>query len=74
MEKPNHLDSAILARCAFEEYNRVGPNPGKTFDGRDVPAWHDLPEAIQDKWIAGINAAFARWAEMDQLRHGAAQP
>lgn len=78
MEKPNDLDSAILARAAYEEYNRTGPNPWKTFDGRDVPAWLDLPGHIQDKWIAGIKAALGRWAEMEptvaRLRHGGEQP
>ncbi len=25
---------------------------GKTFDGRDMPAWKDLPDRIQEAWHA----------------------
>lgn len=36
----------------FNAYNEQGPNPWKTFDGRDVPKWPDLNEQVQSKWMA----------------------
>lgn len=40
----------------FEAYNAAGPNPGKTFDGRDVPKWEQLEghagEQVRGKWKA----------------------
>jgi hypothetical protein len=29
---------------------------GKTFDGRDMPSWKDLPQRIQDAWNAAATA------------------
>src|SRR5690606_15464321 len=31
-----------LARIAYEAYDKAGPNPGKTFDGRPMPTWDEL--------------------------------
>jgi hypothetical protein len=45
-----------LARKMFEAYNAAGPNPGKTFDGRDVPSWEQLAgpsgDQVRGKWRA----------------------
>lgn len=29
---------------------------GKTYDGRDMPGWDDLPDAIKDAWRAAATA------------------
>lgn len=46
-----------VARTMFEAYNGQGPNPWKTFDGRDVPQWKELGEQVRAKWLAAAEAA-----------------
>jgi hypothetical protein len=41
-----------FAERLFNAYNEQGPNPWKTFDGRDVPRWPDLSEQVREKWTA----------------------
>ena len=44
-----------LGQIAYEAYaNQTG---GKTFDGRDMPAWNDLNTAIQMAWRRAAEAA-----------------
>lgn len=52
---PDDYLSAI-ARDMFDAYNAAGPNPGKTWDGKDVPAWPDLGDAVRTKWLAAARA------------------
>lgn len=42
------------AQIAYEGY--ASSTGGKTFDGRDMPAWSDLPERIQCAWAAAVLA------------------
>ena len=44
------------AREAFGAYNAAGPNPGKTWDGRDVPPWEDCGDQVRAKWRAAARA------------------
>lgn len=48
-----------LAREMFEAYNSQGPNPWKTFDGRDVPKWDELGEQVTAKWLAAAREALS---------------
>lgn len=45
-------DVVGLAKELFNAYNEQGPNPWKTFDGRDVPKWDELNDQVRAKWIA----------------------
>jgi hypothetical protein len=47
----------LLAEQLFNAYNEQGPNPWKTFDGRDVPKWEALTPQVLAKWIAVAVAA-----------------
>lgn len=49
---------ADAARRTYEAYNSAGPRETawKTWDGRPVPKWPDLPEAIREKWRAAVLA------------------
>lgn len=40
-----------IARAAFNAYNETGPTPWVTFDGRPVPRWPDLNDAVRAKWV-----------------------
>lgn len=40
------------ASLLFNVYNNQGPNPWKTWDGKDVPRWHELSEQVKEKWRA----------------------
>lgn len=46
MKEPAHV--AYDAYAAF--------TGGKTFDGRDMPKWDELPDRIKDAWRAAIAA------------------
>lgn len=47
----------MLAQKMFDAYNQEGPNPWKTFDGRDVPRWEALSDQVRGKWIAAARCA-----------------
>lgn len=40
----------------FDVYNSQGPNPWKTFDGRDVPQWEHTSDQVRAKWDAVARA------------------
>jgi hypothetical protein len=42
---------------SFEAYNNAGANPGKTWDGKDVPEWRNLSDDVRAKWAASELAA-----------------
>lgn len=42
------------ARLAYEGY--AASTSGKTFDGRDMPAWASLGDRIQKAWVAAAEA------------------
>lgn len=44
-----------LEQIAYEAY--ATNTGGKTFDGRKMPSWADLPERIRAAWKAAIEAA-----------------
>lgn len=41
-----------VARAMFDAYNAEGPNPNKTWDGKDVPPWEGLNDQVRGKWKA----------------------
>lgn len=45
---------ADLGQLGYEAYARF--TGGKTFDGRDMPSWAQLPETIRDAWRAAADA------------------
>lgn len=55
------LEAAKDPEAAYSRYNEQGPNPWKTYDGKDVPKWAELPEKkngdqVQAKWRAAVGA------------------
>lgn len=46
-----------LAMKMFQSYNAQGPNPNKTWDGKDVPPWEKLGDQVQGKWLAAAECA-----------------
>lgn len=49
-------------RIAYEAY--AVSTGGKTYDGREMPSWGELPELIRNAWMA---AASVLWQEfMDE--------
>ena len=48
-----------IARQAFDAYNETGPTPWVTFDGRPVPRWPDLNDAVRTKWVAAARSLVA---------------
>lgn len=52
-EDKDELDRE-LARLGFEAYNEQAG--GKTWDGKDIPPFDEVGEAVQANWIAGAKA------------------
>lgn len=48
-------DANTLARTAYEAYATY--TGGKTFDGRPMPTWAELPDRIKSAWQAASAAA-----------------
>lgn len=46
-----------LGKIGYEAYAKF--TGGKTFDGRDMPAWDDLGEKIQGAWTIAADAIWA---------------
>lgn len=46
----------LRAQAAFERYNEQGPNPWKTYDGKDVPRWPALTDQVRAKWRAAVSS------------------
>lgn len=46
-----------LAEALFDAYNAQGPNPGKTWDGKPVPAFADCGDQVRGKWLAAAREA-----------------
>ncbi len=51
-------DTTRSARMGYEAYAEF--TGGKTFDGRDMPKWHELPERIQNAWRAAAKVIAAQ--------------
>lgn len=51
------LSEESVAKMLFNAYNEQGPNPWKTFDGRDVPRWDQLGPQVSAKWVAVARSA-----------------
>jgi len=51
---PSNVDWQRIACAAFEAYNSVGEKAWMTFDGRPVPRWPALNDAVREKWIAAV--------------------
>jgi hypothetical protein len=47
-------DAGALGRVAFDAYGET--TGGLTHDGRPIPQWEDLGEAVQQAWIAAATA------------------
>jgi hypothetical protein len=60
------LEYRAIAERAFDAYNEHGPTPWLTFDGRPVPRWDGITEAVREKWIAAVNACVS--AEVHRRR------
>jgi hypothetical protein len=56
-----------LAEKMFNAYNEHAPNPWKTFDGRDVPRWHEINAPVKAKWRAAAEYAFLYFLEPEVL-------
>ena len=48
-------------RMGYEEY--AVSTGGKTYDGRDMPQWDDLPERIKSAWCAAASKILDTYAE-----------
>lgn len=55
-----------IAERAFNAYNEHGETPWLTFDGRPVPRWDAITEAVRGKWIAAVKACVS--AEVHRRR------
>lgn len=55
-------DVEQLAQNLFTAYNDEGPNPWKTWDGKDVPRWENLSGQVLRKWRAVARRALERLA------------
>lgn len=50
----NGEDPQVIAKSAYEAYALY--TGGKTYDGREMPTWFDLPHNIQSAWVASARA------------------
>lgn len=64
--KDEALDYRLIAEQAFNAYNEHGSTPWLTFDGRPVPRWDAITDAVREKWIAAVKACVS--AEVHRRR------
>lgn len=53
MSDDRRLDDLRLGQAGYEAY--AAKTGGKTFDGRDMPKWDELPDRIKDAWSAAAH-------------------
>jgi hypothetical protein len=53
----NDVEVDQMAELFFNAYNSQGPNPWKTWDGKDVPRWGALNDQVRAKWKAVARVA-----------------
>lgn len=54
------INIEAIARIGYEGY--AASTGGKTFDGRDMPRWEDLPARTVEAWKAAAEAMLAAHA------------
>lgn len=60
VDPKNYPTPLELAEAGYKGYaERTG---GKTFDGRDMPEWNDLPDHTVQAWVAAVVAIQAESA------------
>lgn len=52
-------ESEPLGEVGYQAYATA--TGGKTFDGRDMPKWSELPQRIRDAWTAAAEAITVAW-------------
>lgn len=57
-----HVDVRELALIAYTAYGQT--TDFKNFQGNPMPAWQDLPDKIQEAWIASVQAVLVATAEV----------
>jgi hypothetical protein len=55
------------ARRMFEAFQAEGPTPWREWDGKHVPPWEDLGEAVRGKWRAAAREALLLLGVPDEL-------
>lgn len=54
-----------LGHVAFDAYGNAGPNPWRTFDGREMPRWESLTTPAGGitmlRWEEGVRAAIEEY-------------
>lgn len=76
VDPKNYPTPLELAEAGYRGYaEKTG---GKTFDGRDMPEWKDLPERTIQAWVAAVVAIQAETARgtvyLSQPNHPVAPP
>lgn len=74
LERRQIVTTTTLAEKMFNAYNEQGPNPWKTFDGRDVPRWDGLNDQVRAKWLAAAEASIRGDVEPQKLPIGVQAP
>jgi hypothetical protein len=59
------------AEQLFNAYNEQGPNPWKTWDGKDVPRWDAINDQVRAKWRAVADVADKAVEAMRERKDGA---
>lgn len=55
------IPDETYAKLGYEEY--AVSTGGKTFDGRDMPKWDELPQRIKDAWRAATDKVLDVYVE-----------
>lgn len=65
---PTGLRATEVARAGYEGYGNW--TDWKTFDGRDMPRWDDLPDRTRLAWVAASGAIFKKIIHAGEVDHG----
>ncbi len=65
---PTGVHATDVARAGYEGYGEW--TGWKTFDGRDMPRWDDLPERTRLAWVAAAGAIFRKIVHVGEVPGG----
>ena len=64
-----HLSISFVAECAYNSYNDSGEEVTrwKSWDGKHVPKWDDLPLNVRIKWMGAVYNIFEMMNQSESL-------
>lgn len=66
MSEQHQVDAEVAGRIAFDAYRESAGS--LTYDGKPIPLWHELTDAVREHWRRAALAAITHHLAYEVLR------